>query len=95
MRMKAILQKKQASKAEQVIAKPGTSEHETGLAIDIAGDEDYGQDTDSVLAWMNDNAYKYGFVLRYPSGKESVTGAAAEDDHYRYVGKEAAKVMHE
>lgn len=53
---------------------PGTSEHETGLAIDITGDEDYGQDTDSVLAWMNDNAYKYGFVLRYPSGKESVTG---------------------
>ena len=83
------------SKAEQVIAKPGTSEHETGLAIDIAGDEDYGQDTDSVLAWMNDNAYKYGFVLRYPSGKESVTGAAAEDDHYRYVGKEAAKVMYD
>lgn len=83
------------SKAEQVIAKPGTSEHETGLAIDIAGDEDYGQDTGSVLAWMNDNAYKYGFVLRYPSGKESVTGAAAEDDHYRYVGKEAAKVMYD
>lgn len=83
------------SKAEQVIAKPGTSEHETGLAIDITGDEDYGQDTDSVLAWMNDNAYKYGFVLRYPSGKESVTGAAAEDDHYRYVGKEAAKVMYD
>ena len=84
-----------SSKAEQVIAKPGTSEHETGLAIDIAGDEDYGQDTDSVLAWMNSNAYKYGFILRYPSGKESVTGAEAENDHYRYVGKEAAKVIHD
>lgn len=48
--MKAILPEEAASKAEQVIAKPGTSEHETGLAIDIAGDEDYGQDTDSVLA---------------------------------------------
>ncbi len=83
-----------SSKAEQVIAKPGTSEHETGLAIDIAGDDDYDQDTDSVLEWMNSNAYKYGFILRYPSGKESVTGAEAENDHYRYVGKEAAKVIH-
>ena len=45
-----------SSKAEQVIAKPGTSEHETGLAIDIAGDDDYDQDTDSVLEWMNSNA---------------------------------------
>ena len=84
-----------SSKAEQVIAKPGTSEHETGLAIDIAGDDDYDQDTDSVLEWMNSNAYKYGFILRYPSGKESVTGAEAENDHYRYVGKEAAKVIHD
>lgn len=83
------------SKAEAVIAAPGTSEHETGLAIDISGDEDYGQDTDSVLEWMNNNAYKYGFVLRYPSGKESVTGVPAEDNHYRYVGKEAAQVMHD
>ena len=79
-----------SSKAEQVIAKPGTSEHETGLAIDIAGDDDYDQDTDSVLEWMNSNAYKYGFILRYPSGKESVTGAEAEN-----VGKEAAKVIHD
>lgn len=84
-----------SSKAEQVIAKPGTSGHETGLAIDIAGDDDYDQDTDSVLEWMNSNAYKYGFILRYPSGKESVTGAEAENDHYRYVGKEAAKVIHD
>lgn len=84
-----------SSKAEQVIAKPGTSEHETGLAIDIAGDDDYDQDTDSVLEWMNSNAYKYGFILRYPSGKESVTGAEAENDHYRYVGKEAAKLIHD
>ena len=84
-----------SSKAEQVIAKPGTSEHETGLAIDIAGDDDYDQDTDSVLEWMNSNAYKYGFILRYPSGKESVMGAEAENDHYRYVGKEAAKVIHD
>lgn len=84
-----------SSKAEQVIAKPGTSEHETGLAIDIAVDDDYDQDTDSVLEWMNSNAYKYGFILRYPSGKESVTGAEAENDHYRYVGKEAAKVIHD
>ena len=84
-----------SSQAEQVIANPGTSQHETGLAIDIAGDDDYDQDTDSVLEWMNSNAYKYGFILRYPSGKESVTGAEAENDHYRYVGKEAAKVIHD
>ena len=83
------------SKAEEEIAAPGTSEHETGLAIDISGDDDYDQDTDSVLEWMNDNAYKYGFILRYPSGKESVTGVAAEDNHYRYVGKEAAEAIHD
>ena len=89
------LSEEASSKAEQVIVKPGTSEHETGLAIDIAGDDDYDQDTDSVLEWMNSNAYKYGFILRYPSGKESVTSAEAENDHYRYVGKEAAKVIHD
>lgn len=83
------------SMAEKVIATPGTSEHETGLAIDVAGDEDYDQDTDAVLEWMNANAYQYGFILRYPTGKESVTGVAAEDNHYRYVGKEAAQVMHD
>lgn len=83
------------SKAEESIAAPGTSEHETGLAIDVSGDDDYDQDTDGVLEWMNDNAYKYGFILRYPSGKESVTGTAAEDDHYRYVGKEAAQAIHD
>lgn len=83
------------SMAEQAIAAPGTSEHETGLAIDISGDDDYDQDTDAVLEWMNANAYKYGFILRYPSDKESVTGVAAEDNHYRYVGKEAARIIHD
>ena len=45
--------------------------------------------------WLNNNAYKYGFILRYPKGKESITGYAYESWHYRYVGIDVAKQIHE
>lgn len=78
-------------------AKPGHSEHQTGLAIDVEGsNKDYDHFEDSIeFPWMKDNAYKYGFILRYPKGKEHITGFKYEPWHYRYVGKELAKILYE
>ena len=45
--------------------------------------------------WLKDNAYKYGFILRYPEGKENITGFAFESWHYRYVGKDIAKIIYD
>lgn len=70
------------------------SEHTTGLAIDILsecyGDSDEGYADTPEGIWLADNAYKFGFMLRYPKDKESITGVIFEPWHYRYVGKEAA-----
>lgn len=74
--------------AADTVAKPGTSEHELGLAVDI--NSDYGADPWGLYSWLADNAWKYGFILRYPQGCESITGIEYEPWHYRYVGKEAA-----
>lgn len=69
-------------------ARPGFSEHQTGLAIDIDnGRENYNRfHITQEFAWMKENAYKYGFILRYPLGKENITGYQYEPWHYRYVG---------
>ncbi|MEG1448546.1 MAG: M15 family metallopeptidase [Oscillospiraceae bacterium] len=80
-------------------AVPGTSEHHTGLAMDIVTptyqtlDDEYAQ-TDAAK-WLLDNAYKYGFILRYPKDKEDITKIAFEPWHYRYVGEEHAKIIKE
>ncbi|MDE5564142.1 MAG: M15 family metallopeptidase, partial [Oscillospiraceae bacterium] len=74
--------------ARKWVAEPGTSEHELGLALDINAVDS--TDAWDVYTWLADNAYKYGFILRYPSGKEEITGIDYEPWHYRYVGKEAA-----
>lgn len=74
-------------------ARPGHSEHQTGLAIDInkAGDAF----TNTVEAkWLNEHASEYGFILRYPEGKTDITGYKYESWHYRYVGEELAKVLY-
>lgn len=73
-------------------ARAGYSEHHTGLAIDIDnGKLDYNNFyLTKEFIWMNDNAYKYGFILRYPKDKEKITGYKYEPWHYRYVGKEIA-----
>ena len=78
-------------KAEEYVALPGTSEHELGLALDINSTDG---DSWGVYSWLAENAYQYGFILRYPEGKEGITGIDYEPWHYRYVGKEAAEEIH-
>ena len=76
---------------DNFVAAAGHSEHQTGLAFDFAIMKDgvYIEDlsdTDNESIWMKDNAYKYGFILRYPKGKEGITGYKYEYWHYRYIG---------
>lgn len=85
--------------ADQESARPGYSEHQTGLAVDIGG-------TDNVCVlsqcfgttpegeWLAANAYKYGFLLRYPQGKEAITGYEYEPWHFRYIGAYLSEEMH-
>ena len=76
--------------AKEWVALPGTSEHQLGIAVDINADKAHSAN-DEVYEWLAENAYKYGFILRYPQGKEDITGAEYEPWHYRYVGVEAAE----
>lgn len=78
-------------------AKPGHSEHQSGLAIDIMGSNmDYNKFEDSEeFDWVSSNCYKYGFILRYPKGKEEITGFKYEPWHYRYVGIDAATYIYQ
>lgn len=80
-----------ASLANKYAAKPNYSEHETGLAADINSLSD---DKWKFYYWLQENSYKYGFILRYPSGKEDVTGIEYEPWHFRYVGIEAAEYIY-
>ncbi|MDE6776282.1 MAG: M15 family metallopeptidase [Ruminococcus sp.] len=78
--------KREAEKlAGEWVAEAGKSEHELGLALDINADTSMCTDSD-VYEWLAENACKYGFILRYPSGSESITGIDYEPWHYRYVG---------
>ncbi len=72
--------------AEQRVATPGTSEHQLGLAVDVQGT--------TAQEWMRENAWRYGFILRYPEGSESITGRSADSSHYRYVGLTAAEQIY-
>lgn len=78
--------------AEEWVAVPGTSEHQIGIAVDINADKTKSTN-DEVYAWLAENAHNYGFILRYPQGKEDITGASYEPWHFRYVGKEHAKII--
>ena len=80
--------------AKEWVALPGTSEHQLGIAVDINADKSKCSNED-VHGWLAENAYKYGFVLRYPPGKQKITGTSYEPWHYRYVGEEAAKEIYE
>ncbi len=80
-------------------AAPGTSEHQTGLCVDLITPEMNGSLTTAfentrAFAWLQNNAYRFGFILRYPEGKEGVTGYTYEPWHYRFVGREAATDIH-
>lgn len=75
-------------KDDDYVARPGASEHVTGLAIDVSDFNDKNdsfKDTES-YTWMINNAHKYGYILRYPENKENITGYSYEAWHYRYVG---------
>ena len=81
------------------VALPGTSEHATGLAVDIISTEyealdDRQGDTDE-QKWLMEHCWEYGFILRYPPEKSDITGIIYEPWHYRYVGKDAAKEITE
>lgn len=75
------------------------SEHETGLAVDIVAVTnqrlDETQESTPENIWLQENCYKYGFILRYPKGKEEVTGFSYESWHFRYVGKDVAKEIYD
>ena len=85
--------------AGTVVAVPGTSEHELGLALDLVDNSyrnlDEAQENTPVQKWLMENSWKYGFILRYPSNKSDITGIIYEPWHYRYVGKVAAKEIYE
>ena len=83
-------------KADTYSARPGYSEHQTGLAVDVSnGKVSYTSFGDTKeFKWMQDNAYKYGFILRYTKETEFITGYVNEPWHYRYVGNEIATYIH-
>lgn len=80
---------KAQEKAEDWVALPGTSEHQTGLAVDINADGVHSAGYE-VYDWLDQNAHRYGFIRRYPPDKTDVTGISNEPWHYRYVGVTAA-----
>ncbi len=81
--------------AATIVARPGTSEHHTGLALDIVTTSyqmlDDGFDQTSAFKWLYENCADYGFILRYPEDKQSITKIIYEPWHYRYVGEKTAK----
>lgn len=79
--------------ADRYSARAGYSEHQTGLAIDV-NTIDMTFDNTSESAWLRENAYKYGFIIRYPKGKEEITGYMYEPWHIRYVGKELSNKLY-
>ena len=83
--------------ADKCSARPGHSEHQTGLSIDVMGsNNDYNIfDKSKEFKWMKDNAHKYGFIMRYPKNKEYITGFKYEPWHYRYVGIDTAQKIYE
>lgn len=77
-------------------AKPGTSEHQTGLCVDMhnlgSADQRFAQK--AAYAWLKENCHKFGFILRFPEGKEDITGYSFEPWHYRFVGRYHASEMY-
>lgn len=94
-----LLEEEAIAQVGKSVDKPGCSEHETGLAVDLTdvevlGEEDY-KSTRGTDQWLMNNCHKYGFINRYPANKVSITGVSDEQWQFRYVGKEAAEFMAE
>lgn len=85
--------------AAQVVARPGYSEHQLGLAMDIVDLNnqilDESQEQTAVQQWLMEHSWEYGFIMRYPPDKSEFTGIIYEPWHYRYVGREAAQIIYE
>ena len=92
MRENGLSASKALSATYKLVAPAGASEHHTGLAFDITVPGVSFKGTKQQL-WLHENCYAYGFIVRYPEDKESITGYLAEAWHIRYVGVEAATVM--
>ena len=87
--------------ADEFVAEPGKSEHQLGLAVDFSSYTEPCMEKftacrlDKASAeWLAAHAHEYGFILRYPEGKQAITGVAPESWHFRYVGKDLASFMH-
>ncbi len=99
--MEKGLSREQATiNANKYSAKPEYSEHRTGLCIDFTTNSIHGAvddvfETTEAYTWLKDNAWKYGFVMRYPENKEDITGYIYESWHYRFVGFEVASIMYQ
>ncbi|MFD2445694.1 D-alanyl-D-alanine carboxypeptidase family protein [Bacillus sp. CGMCC 1.16607] len=100
MLFKAEVKKVGKEKAMEAVAYPGQSEHQTGLSMDISSKreemlltENFGNTPEG--KWLAENAHRFGFILRYPKGKESITGYQYEPWHFRYVGTEASEDIYE
>lgn len=98
--IKEEMKKRKLEEILKTMAFPGASEHQTGLAFDLGfvidGVNIFNFDVNkysSLYDWLHKNAFKYGFILRYPKGKESITGINYEPWHFRYVGFYHAKKM--
>ena len=78
--------------ADTYSARPGFSEHQTGLCTDI-NQIDSGFEQTDAFKWLEKNAHKYGFIIRFPKDKEDITGYQYESWHWRYVGKKAAEII--
>jgi zinc D-Ala-D-Ala carboxypeptidase len=96
----SALQRKGMANTSKYNARPGHSEHQTGLAMDVSSSivnyqliESFGET--KAGRWLAEHAAEHGFIIRYPKGKEDVTGYAYEPWHIRYVGKELAKELNE
>lgn len=88
---------KGTSYADKIAARPGYSEHQTGLALDIFSKDNTTTSNfkgSPAHIWLQENSYRFGFIERYQEGKEDITGFAAEAWHYRYVGVEAATFIY-
>ena len=86
-------------KAGTVVAVPGTSEHQLGLAVDLVSSEyvqlDEGAEKTDVYKWLVKHCHEYGFILRYEKDKQNLTGVTWEPWHYRFVGRYHAKAMYD
>lgn len=95
---KGLSRESAEAEAGKVVAVPGTSEHQLGLAVDIVDESnqhlDESQERTEVQKWLMEHSWEYGFILRYPNGKSDITGIIYEPWHYRYVGREDAEQIY-